>query len=250
MNRRHQTVLAALAVPVALSAGYALAGTRPAPAPQAAAPVPQAAAPAAGVAEYPSMTALRKVEKSGVAYDLSWTVTDSPLIVVAPHGGDIEVGTSEIAAGIAGNDIPAEVVADRHTLCQFTGKLKSGNSRLHVTSEHWDVEECLILIRQRTHALSIHGVKGSGKEVYIGGRDTTTGARLRKALEAKEFGAPLSVPGEIAGVSPDNFVNKDADGAGVQLELSRGLRDELFDKGKLTPRGEVFIATVRAVYGS
>ncbi|WP_173066370.1 poly-gamma-glutamate hydrolase family protein [Phytohabitans houttuyneae] len=74
------------------------------------------------------MTALRKVEQEGTAYELTWTITGSPLIVVAPHGGAIEPRTSEIAAAIAGAE---------HTQCQFKGKLPAGQNhpRLHVTSE-------------------------------------------------------------------------------------------------------------------
>lgn len=81
------------------------------------------------VAEYPSMTALRKVEQEGIAYELTWTITGSPLIVVAPHGGAIEPRTSEIAAAIAGAE---------HTQCHFKGKLPAGQNhpRLHVTSEN------------------------------------------------------------------------------------------------------------------
>ncbi|OJF15289.1 poly-gamma-glutamate hydrolase family protein [Couchioplanes caeruleus] len=255
MTSRKQWVLSALAVPLALSAGYVLAGNRQAPVQQnldrpattqqnlgtQAAAQRRVAAPGK-VAEYPSMTALRMVEQSGTAYDLNWTVTRSPLIVVAPHGGNIEVRTSEIAAAIAGND---------HTQCQFRGKLPAGqNARLHVTSENWDVKECLILIGQRTHALSIHGTAKEGKKVYIGGRDTTTGAELETALRTAGFDVVRPAPADIGGTSPDNFVNKDADGAGVQFELTRELRDELFptEGGPISARGQKFVDTVRGVY--
>ena len=203
--------------------------------------LPPAAAPGT-VAEYPSMTALRKVEQSGVAYELTWTITTSPLIVVAPHGGSIEVRTSEIAAAIAGTD---------HTRCQFNGKLPAGqNARLHVTSEHWDVEECLILIAQRTHALSVHGTSRTDAEVHIGGRDTATGAELATVLRQNGFTVAQPATGDVAGTSPDNFVNRDADGAGVQLELASALRTELFPAkdGPPSTRGLAFVAAVRSVY--
>jgi phage replication-related protein YjqB (UPF0714/DUF867 family) len=203
----------------------------------------QAVATPGTVAEYPSMTALRKVEREGVAYDLVWTITDSPLIVVAPHGGSIEPRTSEIAAAIAG---------DEHTQCQFNGKLPAGQNypRLHVTSEHWDVEECLILIAQRTHALSVHGTSRPGSIAYIGGRDTATGAALATALRAAGFTVVQPAPADIGGTSADNFVNKDADGAGVQLELTSALRTELVPARDepLSARGQQFVDAVRAVY--
>jgi phage replication-related protein YjqB (UPF0714/DUF867 family) len=237
MRSRTPWVLSALAVPLVIMAGYLAAGPREAPVPQ------QAAAPAGTVGEYPSMTALRKVEQAGVAYDLTWTITDSPLIVVAPHGGAIEVRTSEIASAIAGTD---------HTQCQFKGKLPAGQNfpRLHVTSEHWDVEECLILIGQRTHALSIHGTTRANKVVYVGGRDTATGVELAAALRTAGFSVVQPAPSDISGTSPDNFVNKDADGAGVQLELTTELRTELFPTkdGPPSARGQAFADAVRAVY--
>ncbi|MCG5469487.1 poly-gamma-glutamate hydrolase family protein [Micromonospora sp. LAH09] len=236
MNRPPRWLLSALAVPLALLAGYGVARVGHAPAQPAAEPVPD-------VAEYPSMTALRKVEQAGVAYDLTWAITGSPLVVVAPHGGAIESRTSEIAGVIAGTE---------HSQCQFRGKLPSGQNypRLHVTSTNWDVEECLILIAQRRHALAVHGTSLPNKVAYVGGRDVTTGAALATALRAAGFTVVQPAPAEIAGTSVDNFVNKDADGAGVQLELTLDLRMELFPtkEGPPSTRGQAFVDAVRNVY--
>jgi phage replication-related protein YjqB (UPF0714/DUF867 family) len=236
MSRPTRWILGALTGMLVLLTGYsgAQAGH---------APTRQAAATTGTVAEYPSMTALRKVEQEGVAYDLTWTVTASSLIVIAPHGGAIEPRTSEIASAIAGTE---------HTQCQFKGKLPAGQNypRLHVTSEHWDVEECLILIGQRTHALSIHGTSKPDNVVYIGGRDTATGAELATALRAAGFSVVQPAPADIAGTSIHNFVNKDADGAGVQLEMTYGLRTELYPTkdGPPSTRGQEFVDAVRSVY--
>ncbi|MGC5330607.1 poly-gamma-glutamate hydrolase family protein [Micromonospora sp. DT62] len=236
MNRHVRWMLSALAVPLVLMTGYGIARVDDAPTQQAAAAV-------GSVGEYPSMTALRKVEEADVAYELSWKITNSPLIVVAPHGGSIESRTSEIANAIAGTD---------HTQCQFKGLLPAGQNfpRLHVTSENWDVEECLILIGQRTHALSVHGTAKAGKVVYIGGRDTATGVELATALRAAGFSVVQPAPADIAGTSTANFVNKDADGAGVQLELTYDLRMELVPAkdGAPSARGQSFVEAVRSVY--
>ncbi|MEV6812975.1 poly-gamma-glutamate hydrolase family protein [Micromonospora sp. NPDC051296] len=237
MNRRTQWVLSALAVPLVVLAGYGLTWVGQTPQQQAAEAV------SGTVGEYPSMTALRKVEQEGVAFDLTWTITNSPLIVVAPHGGAIELRTSEITSAIAGTE---------HTQCQFKGKLPAGHNfpRLHVTSERWDVEECLILIGQRTHALSIHGTSKASKIAYVGGRDTAAGVELATALRAAGFTVVQPAPADIAGTSVNNFVNKDADGAGVQLELTTDLRMELFPTkdGPPSTRGQAFVDAVRSVY--
>lgn len=236
MNRRTQSILGAFALPLVLLTAVSVAWMDRGP------NAPQVAAAGSDVVEYPSMTALRKVEQSGVAYDLTWTVTRSPLIVIAPHGGAIESRTSEIAGAIAG---------DNHTQCQFQGKLPDGqNGRLHVTSERWDVEECLILIAQRPHALSIHGASKSGKVVYVGGLDTVTGAKVAQKLREARFTVVQPAPADIAGTSPQNFVNKDADGAGVQLELTKDLRLELFPTKAEGPteKGQEFVDAVRSAY--
>lgn len=169
-------------------------------------------------------------------------ITGSSLIVVAPHGGGIEARTSEITDAIAGTD---------HTKCLFEGLLVTGNLRMHVTSTKWDYEPCRILIKQRTHALSIHGTSNyAGKVVYIGGRDTATGAELETALEAAGFTVVRPAPSDIAGTDPANFVNDDADLAGVQLELTYDLRLALFPTkgGAPSTEGTAFVNAVRSVY--
>jgi phage replication-related protein YjqB (UPF0714/DUF867 family) len=128
---------------------------------------------------------------------------------------------------------------------------------VNVTSEHWDLEECLILIRQRTHALSIHGARRDGKVVYIGGRDTDTGVKLAAALSSAGFSVVQPAPADIAGTLPDNFVNKDSDGQGVQLELTTDLRKDLFPvtggpastcTATFRTCGQAFVDAVRSVY--
>lgn len=195
------------------------------------------------VGEYPSVTALTKVEAQN-AWQGRWVVTSSPLVVVAPHGGGIEPRTSELADAIAGTD---------HTKCLFEGLLPAGNSRLHVTSVNWDYEPCRILIKMRTHALAIHGTgQYPGKVVYIGGRDTATGAELATALRSAGFTVVQPAPSGIDGTDPRNFVNDDADLAGVQFELTYDLRLELFPTkgGPPSTKGTTFVNAVRSVYQS
>ncbi|MCA2217157.1 poly-gamma-glutamate hydrolase family protein [Jidongwangia harbinensis] len=245
--RRAPWALSALGVTLVMLTVYGVASPRSvrSPEPRATGAVPGT------VAEYPSMTALRKVEKAD-AYQIAIEITDSPLIVVAPHGGAIEIRTSEIAQAVAGTD---------HTQCHFQGRLPAGKNfpRLHVTSEHWDLEECLILIRQRTHALSVHGTKREGRTVFIGGRDTDTGARLATALRTAGFTVVQPAPADIAGTSPDNFVNKDSDGQGVQFELTADLRTDLFPTkdgpasactATFRTCGQAFVDAVRGVYAT
>jgi phage replication-related protein YjqB (UPF0714/DUF867 family) len=53
----------------------------------------------------------------------------SGVAVMAPHGGGIEPGTTEIARGVAGTD---------HTFYAFEGLKPGGNQDLHITSTNFD----------------------------------------------------------------------------------------------------------------
>src|ERR1019366_7404121 len=75
--------------------------------------------------EYPNFAALKQAEREGEDFDIVCRPRRSPVAVIAPHGGEIEPGTSEIAAAIAG---------DEFNLYCFEGCKPSGNIGLHITS--------------------------------------------------------------------------------------------------------------------
>ncbi len=63
------------------------------------------------------------------------TRPDSPIVVIAPHAGMIENGTSEIARAIVENDF---------NIYLFEGVVKSGNYRaLHLTSHYFNEPDCV-----------------------------------------------------------------------------------------------------------
>ncbi len=88
---------------------------------------------------YTSFVDLAKQQVRGVDYEIEvHRHTASPVAIIAPHGGGIERGTSEIARGIAGEDF---------NLYVFEGLKSSGNyAALHLTSRHFDEPACLELI--------------------------------------------------------------------------------------------------------
>jgi phage replication-related protein YjqB (UPF0714/DUF867 family) len=69
-------------------------------------------------------------------------------VVLAPHGGGIELGTSEVALRIAEDDLSYAV---------FEGRKPTGNLRLHITSSHFDEPRCLELVEAADNVLTIHG---------------------------------------------------------------------------------------------
>jgi phage replication-related protein YjqB (UPF0714/DUF867 family) len=79
---------------------------------------------------YRNFIELSKKEVDGV--DFRVVILGQPTastVVVAPHGGGIEPGTSQVAQAIAD---------DNFNLALFEGIKASGNSILHITSTNFD----------------------------------------------------------------------------------------------------------------
>src|ERR1700719_4324766 len=120
----------------------------------------------------------------------------SSVVIVAPHGGGIEIGTSEAARAIAG---------DEFNLYLFEGLRRSGNyAALHLTSHRFDEPRCLELLAGCDHVLAIHGCRGDVPQVLVGGRDPELKARVAVALNAvsidvrtKDHPFPASEPRNI-----------------------------------------------------
>ncbi|UTY59487.1 poly-gamma-glutamate hydrolase family protein [Massilia sp. erpn] len=139
----------------------------------------------------------------------------SGIVIVAPHGGKIEAYTSDIATGIA---------LEEHALYLFEGCSARGNGRLHVTSEHFDELRGRDIVARSSLAIGVHGASGDEEFVIVGGRNTQAKALMLAALA--KFGATDVGPAHLQGSSHGNICNRARD-AGVQLEISLGLRNKL-----------------------
>jgi len=150
---------------------------------------------------------------------------ESAVAVLAPHGGAIEAGTSEIARAVAGAEF---------NLYLFEGIRPAGNyAALHLTSHRFDEPRCLALLSSCDHVVAIHGCSGDGAEVLLGGLDSTLKVSLRAAIAAVGIDARL-VGHPFRGVEPRNICNRGRRGAGVQLELTDALRLEDFNDAIVT----------------
>ncbi len=139
----------------------------------------------------------------------------SPVAVIAPHGGRIEDGTSEIARAIA---------ADDFNLYLLEGLRPSLNYRtLHLTSHRFDEPECLALIRDCPIVVAIHGCAGREQKVLLGGRDVELKERIGAALAAESLVA-LGDGHAYPALREHNVCNRGARGLGVQLEITHPLR--------------------------
>lgn len=168
---------------------------------------------------YRSFAALQACEIEGRDYRIRIRRGRSRIVVMAPHGGGIERGTSEIAEAIAGPD---------HGFYAFEGLRPAGNGRLHITSDHFDEPCALALLRDADIAISIHGAKGAEPAAYLGGLDRS----LRDTILALLRGAGIEAADDPSptrqGRSVRNLCNRGRSGHGVQIELTYGLRRALF----------------------
>jgi phage replication-related protein YjqB (UPF0714/DUF867 family) len=183
--------------------------------------------------EFPNFAALKQAEREGVDFDIVCRPRRSPVAVIAPHGGEIEPGTSEIAAAIAG---------DEFNLYCFEGRKPKGNTGLHIRSANFDEPKCLGLISSCDCVVTVHGCRKGKRTVFLGGRDAELRDAICDRLEASGFRTARPPNADLQGVSPRNICNKGRRGCGAQLELSRDLRDELRDDGE---RFAAFAAAIR-----
>jgi phage replication-related protein YjqB (UPF0714/DUF867 family) len=166
--------------------------------------------------KYTSFAALQAGEVAGTDYCVN--VVDrsgSGVLIIAPHGGNIEIGTSELAALIAGTD---------YSLFTFDGlKARGRNRDLHITSHNFDHPDCVALAARHSVVLGVHGCKGAATQVYVGGLDIDLTAALTDRLIAA--GLPASAAGhKYPGRHPHNICNRGARRRGAQLELTLDLR--------------------------
>ncbi len=143
-------------------------------------------------------------------------------IIVGIHGGEIEPHTELIVRAIADPDL--------------SYYLFMGNTvRQHITSTRFDEPQCLELISRHRTVISIHGKSGPDEFIMLGGLDMALVEATTKALEKERFEVRLPSTG-MTGTESFNICNKGASGKGLQIELSRGLRESFLrspDKLKL-----------------
>ena len=150
----------------------------------------------------------------------------SGVLIVAPHGGNIEIGTTELADLIAGAE---------YSLFAFNGlKIRGRNRDLHITSHHFDHPECVALAAYHPIVLAVHGCKGDSSQIYVGGLDDELTSLLTERLVAA--GLPATATGhKYPGRNPLNICNRGARARGAQLEFTLDLRDDPSSRANIAP---------------
>jgi phage replication-related protein YjqB (UPF0714/DUF867 family) len=158
-------------------------------------------------------------EREGRDFSVHVREGSSGVAVIAPHGGGIEPGTVELAEAIAG---------DVHSLYCFEGIKNTANAGLHITSGYFDEPKGADIVKRSEAVLALHGCRGREEAVYVGGLDTDLREKIRISLMQAGFNVELSPRPELRGQGEQNICNRCKGGRGVQLEISRGLRERMF----------------------
>ena len=199
---------------------------------------------ARGADTYASYADLARCETLGQDYTIHARTGTSRFAVIAPHGGRIEAGTATLADAVAG---------DRHSFYAFKGIKPAGNAALHITSHHFDEPICLQLVGAADVAVTLHGHHDPFNEiVYTGGRNDPLRHRMRYLLTRAGFHVETAVQDGLRAQHPLNICNRCLSGRGVQIEITRALREKLFDplfplsQRSKTPLFHTFVQALRS----
>jgi phage replication-related protein YjqB (UPF0714/DUF867 family) len=167
---------------------------------------------------YKSFRELADREVEGMDYRIRIELRDPCVLIMAPHGGKIEPATSEIAEAIAGMD---------YSFYGFEGLKAEGNGVLHIESHLFDEPCALQAVEKANIVVTVHGQIDQKEEfVMIGGLNASLRSEIGHQLEAGGFQTRPPAEG-LMGTDPQNICNRGKSRQGVQLEVSRKVRDLL-----------------------
>jgi len=161
---------------------------------------------------YQSFFELQAAEREGIDYKIvEKPRRRSRVAIIAPHGGQIEAATSSLARMMACN---------RFNLYLFEGTRASENyPRLHITSQRFDEPRCMELVLRCDTVVAVHGCRGPGVSVLLGGLDRKLKYLISQRLRKK--GIRCRVNGhDFPATSTRNICNRGRCHQGVQLELT------------------------------
>ncbi|MCY7919075.1 gamma-polyglutamate hydrolase PghZ [Bacillus vallismortis] len=168
-----------------------------------------------------------KENESPLSYNILTTDVDRRVLILAPHGGGIEGGTSELARELSKS----------YSAYLFEGLRIPGASELHITSRNFDEPQALDLLSKHDLTISIHGYASSKKHTLVGGTDREKAAKITSLLTDAGFSAELlSEDSRLAGTNEQNIANKNSTGMSIQLEISTEQRKEMFNTFTLAGR--------------
>jgi len=165
---------------------------------------------------YSNFKELQRDQKLDKDFTLSMHDAGSRVTIIAPHGGKIEPRTSDLARLIAG---------DHYNFYCFEGIKDKDNACLHITSHRFDEPGAVKLISKSRVVVAVHACTGTDGLVHIGGLNKKLGNMIANKLRNRAINVSHDHP-RFQGSNPDNICNRGATGIGVQLEVTRDLRDD------------------------
>ena len=186
---------------------------------------------------YENFAELAAAEAEG-AYRIELREKGSSVALIAPHAGKIEPGTSQICKSVAGDNL---------TYYLFEGCKPSNNRDLHITSSRFDEPLAIKTAESAKFVVTFHGQSGNDLFVNVGGLADSLRDSISAELTAAGFVATSQTNQMLQGRDSANICNRGSEKKGLQLEVSRGLRDLLVtDKHQM----QCFSSAVRsALYG-
>lgn len=166
---------------------------------------------------YKNFAELVAAEPNGVAYRVTARMRKSDVLIAAPHAGRTELHTAAIAKAIA---------STVHSLYIF----KALAQGLHITSSRFDEPHAIEMARRHPTVLAVHGCDSSRSpttDVFVGGLDGDFLQRVLANLIRVGFRAAIDT--HTPGKHQANICNRGSSGVGVQLEITRRLRNRLCD---------------------
>jgi phage replication-related protein YjqB (UPF0714/DUF867 family) len=151
-------------------------------------------------------------------------------LLIAPHGGGIEPGSSEIMRAVA--------EAGGWAWYEFAGFLRQGNTEaLHITSTGFNEPTLAPLLARAPFVVTFHGASPKDQPVvYVGGKwergrqaiaESINRTSRNHGIHATDATATDAAT-HLRGLEATNLTNRGKLGEGVQLEFSRGARNLLF----------------------
>ena len=176
---------------------------------------------------YRSFSEMAENEEEGKDFLRIVMPRPAPIAMVAPHGGGIEPGTSELAMAIAGEEF------SYYCLVGLKGE---DCWDLHVASTRMDDGLLENILRESRTAIAVHGCREERSIAYVGGLDSDLITMILEELRTAGIPAIEERNHRRLGTHPRNVCNGGLSGKGVQLELTSGLRRGMFERLTMSGR--------------
>jgi phage replication-related protein YjqB (UPF0714/DUF867 family) len=193
--------------------------------------------------QFNNFNELKNHYRAGTDYHIQTIWQSGLLVILGIHAGGIEMGSSELAKAIAGNE---------YSLYLFEGFTET-SQKLHITSTNFDEPSCIDMVRKHRTSLSLHGFadKGTDPKIFLGGKNLILAHQLLDVLNENGYSTKINT-GKFAATDHVNICNRTSSGTGVQIELSARLRSIFFEdychragRKNKTPQFDHFVNVMR-----